>query len=50
MNAKLKIIARAMIIRLNNGEELEEILDSYPALEDHEKQALRSYIKSTVSK
>lgn len=44
MTAKLKIIARAIIIRINNGEELEDILRSYPALNELEKQELREYI------
>lgn len=45
MTAKLKIIARAIVIRMNNGEELEEILLSYPALSEHEKDELREYIQ-----
>lgn len=44
MTAKLKIIARAIIIRMNNGEQLEDIFDSYPALTEFEKAELREYI------
>lgn len=44
MNAKLKIIARAVIIRLNDGEDLEDILESYPALKEDEKRDLRKYV------
>lgn len=46
MTAKLKIIAKAIVIRMNNGEELEEILDSYPALNEEEKIELREYVQS----
>lgn len=44
MSAKLKIIARAILIRLNDGEDLEDILDSYPALKEDEKRELRKYV------
>lgn len=46
MSAKLKIIARAIVIRLNNGEDLEDILNSYPALNEIEKNELRVYIST----
>ena len=46
MNAKLKIIAKAVMIRMDNGELLEEILLSYPALDEREKAELRKYIQS----
>lgn len=45
MTAKLKIIARAIIIRVKNGEDLEEILDSYPALTEIEKMELKEYFQ-----
>lgn len=45
MSAKLKIIARAITIRINKGESLEEILESYPALTWGEKEELRKYFK-----
>ena len=46
MTAKLKIIARAINIRINNGEELEAILKTYPALTDSEKKELRKYFEN----
>lgn len=45
MTAKLKIIARAVIIRLNAGEDIETILDSYPALTPAEKDEIRAYVE-----
>ena len=45
MSTKLKIIARAATIRMNNGETLEDILESYPALTEGEKEELRTYFK-----
>ena len=48
MSLKLKIIAKAVIIRMNNGEDLEDILLSYPALEEGEKTELREYVKGQI--
>lgn len=45
MNVKLKIIARAINIRLGNGEDLDSILKSYPALTEEEKGELISYFR-----
>lgn len=44
MTAKLKIIARAILIRMSGGEQLEDILESYPALTEFDKAELREYI------
>lgn len=44
MTAKLKIIARAVTIRLNNGESLLDILDSYPALTSDERNEITEYV------
>ena len=38
---KLKIMVKAVRIRLANGEELEDILASYPALTEEDKQQIR---------
>lgn len=38
---KLKIIARAISIRLNNGEDIDNIIASYPALTDEEIRTLK---------
>lgn len=43
MSTKLKIIARAIDIRLKKGEDLEEIIASYPNLTEEEKTTLRVY-------
>ena len=40
MNLKLKIIYRAVKIRLNDGEVLEDILNSYTKLTENEKQII----------
>lgn len=45
MSSKLKIIARAVNIRLNNGESLHAILSSYPSLTEEEKAELNAYFK-----
>lgn len=44
MNAKLKIISKAILIRIDKGETLEDILDSYPALTDEDKTVLRDFV------
>lgn len=41
MNLKLKIMLKAVKIRMEKGEELEAILQSYPKLTEEEKEALR---------
>lgn len=46
MDIKLKIIARAVSIRINKGEELDAILSSYPNLNEEEKATLRGYFYS----
>lgn len=46
MTAKLKIIARAAEIRINNGEDLEDILVSYPALTKQECDQIREYFNN----
>ena len=44
MSLKLKIILKAVQIRLDRGEELDEILDSYKNLTDEEKSELKNAI------
>lgn len=46
MTAKLKIIVRAVKIRLANGEDIDDILYSYPALTDAEKQEVKNAIEN----
>lgn len=41
MNLKLKIMLKAAKIRMEKGEELEAVLQSYPKLTEEEKEALR---------
>ncbi len=41
MSLKMKIMLRAVKIRMEQGEELEAILASYPKLTEAEKQQLR---------
>ena len=40
-NVQLMIMYRAIKIRMKNGEELEDIFDSYKKLTDEDKEALR---------
>lgn len=47
MNMKLKIIAKAITIRLNRGETLDEIISSYPALTTFEIAELKEYFNKT---
>lgn len=46
MTAKLKIIAKAVIIRMNNGENIEDVLKSYPALTSTDRAEIKQYIES----
>lgn len=41
---KLKIMVKAVEIRIKNGEEIDDILDSYPKLTDDDK----AYIKAEI--
>lgn len=43
MTAKLKIIARAIHIRLKNRENFDDIINSYPNLTYDEIQELKAY-------
>ena len=43
MNTRLKIICKAIEIRMNNGEDFELILSSYPALTSEDIQVIREY-------
>lgn len=45
ITAKLRIMIRAIEIRLNNGEELKDILESYPSLTDLEIFEIRQYFE-----
>lgn len=47
MNMKLKIIAKAITIRLNRGETFDEIISSYPALTSSEVNDLKEYFNKT---
>lgn len=42
MNAKLRIMVKAIEIRLNNGESLNNIIASYPALTLEEIKEIKS--------
>lgn len=44
MSLKMKIMLRAVKIRMEQGEELEAILASYPKLTEAEKQQLREAV------
>ena len=44
MNIKLRIMLRAVQIRMKNGEKPESILRSYPRLTDEEKEILRNAV------
>lgn len=39
---QLKIVKKAIAIRVKNGEALEDILDSYTKLSDEQKEEIRS--------
>lgn len=43
---KMKIMIRAVQIRMNNGEELKDILDSYAKLTDEDKGAIRKAVSN----
>ena len=43
---KLNIMIRACKIRMNSGESLEEILDSYPSLSEEDRQQIIDNIYS----
>ena len=45
-NTKKKIMLKAIRIRLNRGEDLETILESYPKLTDEDKESLRKEFES----
>ena len=40
-NIQKKIILRAVQIRINNGENIDDILNSYPKLTDDEKKEIK---------
>ena len=42
MTTRLKVIMYGIKVKLNRGEELEEILKSYTKLSDEEKQIIRN--------
>ncbi|MFR5772725.1 MAG: hypothetical protein ACLUE7_05375 [Lachnospirales bacterium] len=42
MSTRLKVIMYGIKVKLNRGEELEEILKSYTKLSDEEKQIIRN--------
>lgn len=44
---KLKIMVSAVKIRMKAGESLEEILQSYTALSDEDKESIRSVVLPT---
>ena len=44
MSLKIKIMLRAVKIRMEKGEELEAVLQSYPKLTDPEKEELRNAV------
>lgn len=46
MTPKVRIILKAIQIRLDRGEHLEDILDSYPALTEYEIFQIREVLKS----
>ena len=48
MNTRLKIISKAVLIRINNGEDLNDILESYPALTDADKQTVTEYVNAQL--
>ena len=44
MSIKLRVMCRAVKIRMANGEDLESILATYPKLTDEEKQIIRKEV------
>lgn len=46
MNARLKIICKAIEIRLNKNEDFELILLSYPALSSDDIKVIREYFNN----
>ena len=42
---KLQIMVMAVRIRMKNGEELEDILESYSSLTEEDKEAIRKKVK-----
>lgn len=47
--AKLKIIVRGVKIKVQRGEDLEEILESYENLTEEEKQQIRDKVNEGLS-
>ena len=47
--AKLKIIVRGVKIKVQRGEDLEEILESYENLTEEEKQQIRDKVNELLS-
>lgn len=47
--AKLKIIVRGVKIKVQRGEDLEEILESYENLTEEEKQQIRDKVNERLS-
>ena len=47
--AKLKIIVRGVKIKVQRGEDLEEILESYENLTEEEKQQIRDKVNEWLS-
>lgn len=48
MTARLKIICKAVLIRLDNGENLDDILVSYPALTKNEIEEITNYVNDQL--
>ena len=44
MSLKMRIMVRAVQTRLNNGEELEAVLASYPRLTNEERELIRNHV------
>lgn len=45
MSPKLRLIAKAVEIRLDQGESLDDILNSYPRLTEKEKKEIKKYLE-----
>ena len=45
-DAALHIFVRTVLRRMNNGESLDDILDSYPKLSEEDKQQIKDFIEN----
>lgn len=49
-DAAKRIMVRAVIIRLDRGEELDDIMESYPKLTDDDRKDIIEEVKKTINR